>query len=761
MELNSARDTLLLTALERMGPHDHLCSIYESPEEHFAVAMPFIRIGLDRGEKCIYIADDGTEEVVRDAMLAEGIDVERAIETDRLVLKKKEAAYLKHGSFDPECMFTFWKDATDEAMSQGFPALRATGETEWVLGGAPGLERWIEYESRLADVLAQHNCFALCQYNRHLFPAELILEVIRTHPTVVYRGAVCRNMYRVPPDELLGKNQAEREVERLLTNIRKRERADEVLRESEARFRQIAENIREVFWVKEIAGDRVAFVSPMYEELFGRSCASLYANSHSFLDAIHIDDRARMEAAMLRSRAGMPTDNRYRVLRPDGTMRWVRDRSFPVPEATGPIKRMVGVAEDITEAQHHLEEIRLAEAALRSSEGERARLDSITDAALSYLGLDALLRELLGRLRSALRAELASVWLVDEESQVLVLRAVDGVPLERIADVRIPLDSSKPITLDAPFVVNDLQPPPGGSDNWYARVWSAVGLPLRTGMGVPLLVEAKAIGVLTVASTLTPFTEEDQRLLQVVADRAAPAIERERLVETVVKSRRRLAALSQRLVEVQETERREIARELHDEVGQFLTGLLFKIERNGAGVGNQKDEMKGIVNDLIDRVRELSMNLRPSMLDDLGLLSALKWQIRRFKAQTGICVRFHHAYLDRRFGAKVEITAFRIVQEALTNVARHAGVKHAKVYVWASAVSLGVRIEDAGRGFDVEAALAARASGLEGMRERSRLAGGHLAIESEPGQGTRLSVELPLDEASEEIAERPERASSD
>jgi signal transduction histidine kinase len=633
MELNSARDTPLLTALERMGPHDHLCSIYESPEEHFAVAMPFIRIGLDRGEKCIYIADDGTEAAVRDAMLAEGIDVERAIETDRLVLTKKEAAYLKHGSFDPECMFTFWKDATAEAMSQGFPALRATGETEWVLGGAPGLERWIEYESRLADVLAQHNCFALCQYNRHLLPAELILEVIRTHPTVVYRGAVCRNMYRVPPDELLGKNQAEREVERLLTNIRERERADEVLRESEARFRQIA--------------------------------------------------------------------------------------------------------------------------------GERARLDSITDAALSYLGLDALLRELLGRLRSALRAELASVWLVEEESQVLVLRAVDGVPLERIADVRIPLDSSEPITLDAPFVVNDLQPPPGGSDNWYARLWSAVGLPLRTGMGVPLLVEAKPIGVLTVASTRTPFTEEDRRLLQVVADRAAPAIERERLVETVVKSRRRLAALSQRLVEVQETERREIARELHDEVGQFLTGLLFKIERNGAGAGNQKAEMKGIVNDLIDRVRDLSMNLRPSMLDDLGLLSALKWQIRRFQAQTGICVHFHHAHLDRRFGAKLEITAFRIVQEALTNVARHAGVTQAKVYVWASAVSLGVRIEDAGRGFDVEAALAARASGLEGMRERSRLAGGHLAIESEPGQGARLSVELPLDEAGEEMAERPERASGD
>jgi signal transduction histidine kinase len=224
----------------------------------------------------------------------------------------------------------------------------------------------------------------------------------------------------------------------------------------------------------------------------------------------------------------------------------------------------------------------------------------------------------------------------------------------------------------------------------------------------------------------------------------APVIERGRLVETLEESRRRLAALSERLVDVQETERRDIARELHDEVGQLLTGLLFKIDGYGSGTGDPKGEMKAIVNDLIDRVRNLSMNLRPPMLDDLGLLSALTWQIDRFESQTGIRVRFHHADLDRHFGAQAEITAFRIVQEALTNVARHAGVREASVDVWASATSLGVRIEDQGRGFDVAAARAARSSGLEGMRERSRLAGGHLAIESTPDQGTRLSVELPL-----------------
>jgi signal transduction histidine kinase len=243
MEMKVTYDTPLLTALEQLPPHDHLSLIYESPEDHFAVPIPFIRIGLDRGEKCIYIADDGTEAVVRDSMRAQGIDVERAIATDSLVLETKEGAFLKHGAFDPERMPAFWRDATAEALRQGFSALRATGETEWVLCGAPGLERWIEYESRLTDVLAGLNCFALCQYNRRILPPELVRDVIRSHPTVIYRGVVCRNMYHVPPDEFLGTDQAAHETERLLTNIRERAEIESTLRRQRNELRALANRL--------------------------------------------------------------------------------------------------------------------------------------------------------------------------------------------------------------------------------------------------------------------------------------------------------------------------------------------------------------------------------------------------------------------------------------------------------------------------------------------------------------------------------------
>jgi PAS domain-containing protein len=149
-------------------------------------------------------------------------------------------------------MFTFWEEATERAMNEGFTALRATGETEWVLRGGPGLERWIEYESRLAHTLAGSNCLALCQYDRRLFPPDLIRDVIRTHPMVIYGDTVCQNFYHVPPEEFLGTNQTAREVERLLTTIQERERVEYAFREqrrnllvSEQRFRLMVEGVKD------------------------------------------------------------------------------------------------------------------------------------------------------------------------------------------------------------------------------------------------------------------------------------------------------------------------------------------------------------------------------------------------------------------------------------------------------------------------------------------------------------------------------------
>jgi signal transduction histidine kinase len=168
------------------------------------------------------------------------------------------------------------------------------------------------------------------------------------------------------------------------------------------------------------------------------------------------------------------------------------------------------------------------------------------------------------------------------------------------------------------------------------------------------------------------------------------------------------------------------------------------IEReNGGDSVRVGGEMLKIVKELINRVRNLSMNLRPPMLDDLGLLPTLLWQIERFETQTRIAVDFRHANLDRRLAPETELAAFRIIQEGLTNVARHADVRHAKIVAWADSKSLKVNLEDEGGGFDVKTVFGARSSGLSGMAERSRLLGGRFSIESSPNHGTRITVELP------------------
>lgn len=222
----------------------------------------------------------------------------------------------------------------------------------------------------------------------------------------------------------------------------------------------------------------------------------------------------------------------------------------------------------------------------------------------------------------------------------------------------------------------------------------------------------------------------------------------------LIAARNELAALSHRLVHAQEEERRVVARELHDELGQSLTSIKITLEtaireNRPPDVPALRDE----VDRLLTRVRALSLDLRPLMLDEVGLAPALVWHLERVHKQTGIRVEFDHAGLPQHLSPDIEIAAFRIIQEALTNVARHAGVRAARVHLDADEHNLHISIEDAGRGFDPRSRSQATATGgvapaepavgLAGMRERAQLAGGRLEVESNPGHGTRIRATLP------------------
>lgn len=218
----------------------------------------------------------------------------------------------------------------------------------------------------------------------------------------------------------------------------------------------------------------------------------------------------------------------------------------------------------------------------------------------------------------------------------------------------------------------------------------------------------------------------------------------------------RLQALSRRLVEVQEMERRHLARELHDEIGQSLTSLSLLLKPNGemsqGAVRARDKQARDIVDELFKRIRDLSCDLRPAALDLLGLVPALITLFERYTDQMKVRVHFKHHQVEQRFASELETTAYRLVQEALTNAARHAVVDEVVVRVWANTDILSVQIEDRGRGFDPEAALAKpTSSGLAGMHERVKLLDGRLTVESSPGFGTQITAELPLNPAARSL----------
>jgi signal transduction histidine kinase len=235
-----------------------------------------------------------------------------------------------------------------------------------------------------------------------------------------------------------------------------------------------------------------------------------------------------------------------------------------------------------------------------------------------------------------------------------------------------------------------------------------------------------------------------------ITERKRVESERTRLFAEVLTARDRLQVLSRRLVEVQEAERRHIACELHDEIGQVLNALKLTldlaVQRPCEEARPRLQTAQGEVNRLIQRVRELSLDLRPTLLDDLGLLPALLWHFERYTRRTGVRVEFTHRGLEnRRLPQELETAAYRITQEALTNVVRHARTQTVTVFCCVQRDQLLLDLEDQGAGFDFAAALVAgNSTGLSGMRERATLLGGEIAFQSAPGQGTRILATFPV-----------------
>ena len=249
--------------------------------------------------------------------------------------------------------------------------------------------------------------------------------------------------------------------------------------------------------------------------------------------------------------------------------------------------------------------------------------------------------------------------------------------------------------------------------------------------------------------------KEPDPLQAIAQDVARITAENARLLDRLGQGEKRFRLISQGILRIQEAERGRISRELHDGVGQSLTALKMELEMlersaslDQGALRSRLAELTRIADRSLQDVRQLSRLLRPQMLDELGLVPTLRWLARTVQEGTGLAVHLSIEGLEERVHPDLETIVYRLVQEALTNVAKHAQAASAHVRLRCGGGRLLLSVRDEGRGFDPRQALeadAARGGGLRGMRDRVDLFGGRFELRSAAGSGTSVEVELPLD----------------
>ncbi len=272
---------------------------------------------------------------------------------------------------------------------------------------------------------------------------------------------------------------------------------------------------------------------------------------------------------------------------------------------------------------------------------------------------------------------------------------------------------------------------------------------------VPILARERVLGVLGVASEdASAFSPEEVKLLEAVGQQLGIAVENARLWNDLREKERVRGQLLEKVIGAQEEERKRIARELHDDTGQALTSLMVGLRAASdacdAATRAQFERLRQIAAETLESVKRLARELRPAALDDLGLAAALERYVANYRATYGLNADLQMTGFQNnaRLPAEIELALYRIIQEALTNIAKHARAKNASIVVERKRASVVAIVEDDGQGFDVRAVLESPLEesklGLHGMRERAELVGGHLQIESAPGQGSSVFVEVPI-----------------
>ena len=467
-------------------------------------------------------------------------------------------------------------------------------------------------------------------------------------------------------------------------DITERKQAEKVLRDSEERFRQFAENIGEVFWMTDVSKKEMIYVSPAYEEIWGRTVEELYASPREWMHAIHVEDRQRITDAALTKQVSGKYDEVYRILRPDGAIRWIQDRAFPIQDESGKVYRVVGIAEDITERKQVWDALRENEA--RKSAIMRVALDAIIT--IDHSG---------------------SIIELNSAAESIFTHSRHKLVGENIIEIIPP--SLRPWFQD------------GLTNHFSGEKGPAVGSRIE----LPVLRADKSRFYAEFTITRIKLKGEPTFTVYI-----RDITQRKRAEEE-------LRSLPVRIIKAQEVERSRVARELHDGVNQIIASVKMRI-RNAqeslpafqAATREILGRCNGLLVKALEENRRIAHNLHPADLNNLGFSAACQSLCKEFQSRTSVQVQCRITLPAKdRLPPGIELTLFRIVQEAINNIEKYAHAKTTKLRIGLRNDSIQLKIQDDGRGFDPKKISLNKKEkghglGLTNMRERALSLGGKL-----------------------------------
>ena len=341
------KSTYSLNRMTELEPGDHLCFLYETGEEHRAVITSFLRLGLERGEKVLYIVDSYTSEVVIGYLRDDGVEAEPYLASGQLSILGVDETNIREGIFDPDEMIALLRSETEKALTEGYRALRITGEMTWVLRDLAGSARLIEYEATLNKFFPESKCSAICQYDRRRFDPDVLLDVLATHPIAIIGTGIFDNFYYIPPKDFLGNDPEAAKLKHWLDSLVERKRAEDARCESEEKYRDLVENINDVIFATDVNG-AIAYISPAIESFIGYHPSELIGRN--LTEFIHQEELPRVREQVKKILSGEFKPSEYRILTKSDEIRWVRTSSRPIFEGTRCIG-FRGALTDITESK--------------------------------------------------------------------------------------------------------------------------------------------------------------------------------------------------------------------------------------------------------------------------------------------------------------------------------------------------------------------------------------------------------------------------